>query len=99
MTSPKGKNIQKVLDYLSEHQFALPMEIADATGLSPEVVRSTMYRMRKSGGLKNRRTIIVDMKHAPRAFEWLLKSCPEGVSISEFAASIIVDAMAEDTTT
>lgn len=96
MKAKLGEKSDAVLRHLRSHPDARPRDIAAATGISSKKVSDILHRIRTVGPHKSRRFIVIDLNSNDDVFEWLNDQCPTGLSLGEFVAAIIVDAMNEE---
>lgn len=98
-----GETTQRILEYLARNPRARNVEVAAELKLSPayvSVVRGRHGIPRTPGAWANPLGKLC-CGPAINAHEglamWLIRECPKGLTLAEFVASIILDAMQEDT--
>lgn len=90
---PWGKNRNDAMAFLEENPGATVREISKGTGIPSKTLYTLMSRM-KNTAVKG--YLVLKISQQPDMHRWLRRTCPEGVPLSDYVSSILVDAMHED---
>lgn len=86
----------RVAAYLATHPNARNVEVAAATGVTPNYVSTIKTRLQMQKQHMTRFDVRGALARNPKVREWLFREKPDDVSVGDFIMAILTDAMNGD---